>query len=43
MEDGRLRRFRPGASLVLDKQGNLYGTTPAGGAYGYGTVFKIVP
>jgi uncharacterized repeat protein (TIGR03803 family) len=33
----------PGASLVLDKQGNLYGTTPAGGAYGYGTLFKVVP
>ncbi len=27
--------------LVLDAQGNLYGTTSAGGAYGVGTVFKV--
>jgi uncharacterized repeat protein (TIGR03803 family) len=33
----------PGASLVIDKHGNIYGTTPAGGAYGYGMVFKVVP
>ncbi|MGB9198564.1 MAG: choice-of-anchor tandem repeat GloVer-containing protein [Terriglobales bacterium] len=26
---------------VLDKQGNLYGTTMRGGAYGYGTVFEV--
>jgi hypothetical protein len=26
--------------LVLDKQGNVYGTTNYGGAYGYGTVFE---
>ena len=29
--------------LVLDSSGNLYGTTTFGGAYGYGTVFKITP
>jgi uncharacterized repeat protein (TIGR03803 family) len=29
--------------LVLDKTGNLYGTTIGGGAYGYGTVFKVIP
>jgi uncharacterized repeat protein (TIGR03803 family) len=23
--------------------GNVYGTTDIGGAYGYGTVFKIIP
>ncbi len=30
----------PTAVLVLDQQGNLYGTTRGGGAYGNGTVFK---
>jgi uncharacterized repeat protein (TIGR03803 family) len=29
--------------LVLDGNGNLYGTTPAGGANGYGVVFKLTP
>jgi len=27
--------------LVMDKEGNLYGTTSEGGYYGYGTVFKL--
>lgn len=31
----------PNSSLVRDKQGNLYGTTFAGGAAGLGTVFKL--
>jgi uncharacterized repeat protein (TIGR03803 family) len=31
----------PHAGLVSDAAGNLYGTTQAGGKYGYGTVFKI--
>ena len=31
----------PYAGLVSDKDGNLYGATWAGGAYGYGTVFKL--
>lgn len=29
--------------LVFDTSGNLYGTTIAGGAYGFGTVFEITP
>jgi uncharacterized repeat protein (TIGR03803 family) len=33
----------PYASLIVDAQGNLYGTTMIDGAYGYGTVFKISP
>ncbi len=33
----------PFAGLLKDKAGNLYGTTFNGGAYGYGTVFKLVP
>ncbi|HSZ61939.1 MAG TPA: choice-of-anchor tandem repeat GloVer-containing protein [Terriglobales bacterium] len=31
----------PTAGLVLDAQGNLYGTTSAGGTFNYGTVFKL--
>ena len=31
----------PYAGLVVDKKGNLYGTTYAGGASGQGTVFKL--
>jgi len=31
----------PSAGLIFDEKGNLYGTTPKGGAYGGGTVFKL--
>jgi len=31
----------PLGSLVLDPAGNLYGTTSAGGPYGFGTIFTI--
>jgi uncharacterized repeat protein (TIGR03803 family) len=31
----------PAAGLVRDAEGNLYGTTGAGGAYSFGTVFKV--
>jgi uncharacterized repeat protein (TIGR03803 family) len=31
----------PEGSLIMDAQGNLYGTTDGGGAYGYGTVFEV--
>ena len=29
--------------VILDKSGNLYGTTGSGGAYGEGVVFKLSP
>jgi uncharacterized repeat protein (TIGR03803 family) len=32
----------PVAGITLDASGNLYGTTSAGGAYGYGRVFELV-
>lgn len=31
----------PSATLIHDAAGNFYGTTFAGGAYGYGSIFKI--
>ena len=33
----------PGASPVVDAQGNIYGTTSYGGAYGQGIVWEISP
>jgi uncharacterized repeat protein (TIGR03803 family) len=33
----------PEPSLVLDKKGNLYGTTVHGGTFGEGTVYELTP
>jgi uncharacterized repeat protein (TIGR03803 family) len=33
----------PVGGVNFDATGNLYGTTSAGGAHGYGTVFQLVP
>jgi uncharacterized repeat protein (TIGR03803 family) len=33
----------PYAAVVLDRKGNLYGTTVNGGAHGVGVVFKLTP
>ena len=33
----------PWDSLIMDKEGNLYGTTEQGGEYGFGTVFELSP
>jgi uncharacterized repeat protein (TIGR03803 family) len=39
VKDGTL----PGAGLVFDAAGNMYGTTENGGALNSGTVFEIMP
>ena len=33
----------PVGGVSFDAAGNLYGTTSAGGVYGYGTIFQLVP
>ncbi len=33
----------PEAGVIFDQKGNLYGTTTRGGAYAYGTIFKLTP
>lgn len=35
------RGANPQSSLVADAAGALYGTTPSGGTWGYGTVFRL--
>ena len=37
------RGSNPTAGLIADTSGALYGTTPAGGANSWGTVFKLAP
>jgi uncharacterized repeat protein (TIGR03803 family) len=34
---------QPVSGMILDPQGNLYGTTTMGGPYGWGTVFRLSP
>jgi uncharacterized repeat protein (TIGR03803 family) len=33
----------PYAGVIVDSSGNVYGTTNAGGLYGYGIVFELTP
>jgi len=33
----------PGSGVTFDKQGNLYGTTPTGGAKGQGVIYQLKP
>jgi uncharacterized repeat protein (TIGR03803 family) len=33
----------PGSGLTFDKHGNLYGTTPTGGAKGQGVIYRLKP
>jgi uncharacterized repeat protein (TIGR03803 family) len=33
----------PGSGLTFDKHGNLYGTTPTGGAKGQGVIYQLKP
>jgi uncharacterized repeat protein (TIGR03803 family) len=35
--------YNPGAALIFDASGNLYGTTSQGGTYNQGSVFEIAP
>jgi len=35
--------YFPGAGLIIDSAGNLYGTTTEGGVDGYGMVFELKP
>jgi uncharacterized repeat protein (TIGR03803 family) len=38
---GGIDGSQPFAGVILDASGNLYGTTPQGGAFGNGVVFKL--
>ncbi len=38
-DDGNI----PAGSVIFDANGNLYGTTVAGGSYGQGVIFEITP
>jgi uncharacterized repeat protein (TIGR03803 family) len=40
-QDNGVDGLEPVANLIFDASGNLYGTAPAGGAHGVGTVFEL--
>jgi len=35
--------YGPGARVTVDLHGNVYGTTPTGGAHGFGVVYQLSP
>jgi uncharacterized repeat protein (TIGR03803 family) len=35
--------YEPGGGVTFDRQGNMYGTTPVGGAKGFGTIWELHP
>jgi len=35
--------FNPDAGVAVDAAGNVYGTTSGGGAFNFGTVYKVTP
>ena len=35
--------YGPGSGVTFDNRGNMYGTTPVGGAKGYGTIWQLKP
>ncbi len=42
-QGGEADGYGPGGPVSFDEQGNLYGLTPGGGAFGIGTIFKLAP
>ena len=40
---GTANAYHPVAGVILDADGNVYGTATSGGAYGSGVVFEVVP
>jgi uncharacterized repeat protein (TIGR03803 family) len=40
-EFGSEKSYGPNGNLVIDKAGNLYGTTQSGGDYGWGGVYRL--
>ena len=40
---GRNDGYEPGSGVTFDKAGNLYGTTPVGGAKGAGVIYELSP
>lgn len=40
---GGVDGYGPGAGVTIDQRGNVYGTTPVGGAYGLGVVYQLAP